>query len=136
VTRQDLKDWVKTHYGVDLDDRWLNALLREHTLALRRHIERKKTQKSATVRELIGVMIEEIEEAMPTSTSSPAAFSGRWASWNIYPRPARRIGEDDSRSRQVKAASHTNPDRAGGNRAGANRVPGIDRKKPCSWPGC
>ena len=49
VTRQDLKAWVTAHYGVELDDRWLDVLLREHIVALRRHIERKKAQKDATI---------------------------------------------------------------------------------------
>lgn len=52
------------HYGVDLDDRWLDVLLREHVLALQRHIERKKTQKDATIKELVEVMIDDIEAAM------------------------------------------------------------------------
>jgi hypothetical protein len=64
VTRQDLKDWVTAHYGVELDDRWLDVLLREHIVALRRHVERKKTQKDATIKELVDVMISDITEAM------------------------------------------------------------------------
>jgi hypothetical protein len=64
VTRQDLKAWVTAHYGVELDDRWLDVLLREHIVALRRHIERKKTQKDATIKELVDVMISDITEAM------------------------------------------------------------------------
>lgn len=64
VTRQDLKDWVTAHYGVELDDRWLDVLLRVHVIALRKHIERKKAQKNATTSELVEVMIDDIEEAM------------------------------------------------------------------------
>ena len=64
VTRQDLKAWVTAHYGVELDDRWLDVLLREHIVALRRHIERKKAQKDATIKELVDVMISDITEAM------------------------------------------------------------------------
>ena len=64
VTRQDLKAWVTAHYGVELDDRWLDVLLREHIVALRRHIERKKAQKDATIEELVDVMISDITEAM------------------------------------------------------------------------
>jgi hypothetical protein len=64
VTRQDLKDWVKAHYAVELDDRWLDVLLREHVLALRRHIERKKAQPDTPMKEQVDVMIDEIEAAM------------------------------------------------------------------------
>jgi hypothetical protein len=63
VTRQDLKA-VTAHYAVELDDRWLDVLLREHVVALHRHIERKKTQNDATIKELVYVMIDDIEEAM------------------------------------------------------------------------
>jgi hypothetical protein len=64
ATRQDLKAWVMAHYGVQIDDRWLDVLLREHVVALQRHIERKKTQKDAPMSELVDLMIDEIEEAM------------------------------------------------------------------------
>jgi hypothetical protein len=64
VKRQDLKDWVKAHYGVELDDRWLDVLLQEHVLALRRHIERKKARTNATTKELIDLMVDEIDGAM------------------------------------------------------------------------
>jgi hypothetical protein len=64
VTRQDLKNWVKVHYAVELDDRWLDVMLREHVLALRRHIERKKAQPDTPMNELVDVMIDEIEAAM------------------------------------------------------------------------
>jgi hypothetical protein len=64
ATRQDLKLWVMAHHGVQIDDRWLDVLLREHVVALQRHIERKKTQKDATLKELVYVMIDDIEEAM------------------------------------------------------------------------
>ena len=64
VTRQDLKAWVTAHYAVEIDDRWLDVLLREHVVALQRHIERKKAQNDATIKELVYVMIDDIEEAM------------------------------------------------------------------------
>ncbi len=64
ITRQDIKDWVKSHYGVELDDRWLDLLLKEHVAALKRHIERKKTQKGATTEELVELMLDDIEDAM------------------------------------------------------------------------
>jgi hypothetical protein len=64
VTRQDLKDWVKKHFAVELNDRWLTVLLREHVVALRTHNERKRTQKDATLEELADMMIDDIEEAM------------------------------------------------------------------------
>jgi len=60
----DLKNWVMSRYGVHIDDCWLDVLLQEHDTALRRHIERKKTKMNATMKELIDVMIDEIEEAM------------------------------------------------------------------------
>jgi hypothetical protein len=28
VTRQDVKDWVRSHFGVEVDDRWLDLLLK------------------------------------------------------------------------------------------------------------
>lgn len=64
VTRQDLKDWVKAHYGVEIDDRWLTVLLREHGIALRRHIERKQAQPNTPLAVLVEIMLDEIEAAM------------------------------------------------------------------------
>src|SRR5437870_5077108 len=55
VTRQDLKDWVMSRYGVGLDDRWLDVLLQKHVAALRKHIAKKKMQKDATMKELVEV---------------------------------------------------------------------------------
>jgi hypothetical protein len=57
-------DYQKTRLIESLDDRWLDVLLREHIVALRRHVERKKTENDATTKELVDVMIGEIEEVM------------------------------------------------------------------------
>jgi len=64
ASRQDHKAWVVAHHGFELDDRWLDVLLRAHVVALQKHIERKKTQKDAPINERVDLMVDEIEEAM------------------------------------------------------------------------